>query len=81
MYKSLLFITDVNKGSIQGGKNLLYLAEVYIPDRKRVPVAGLLVQFDEPVVLHQGYRYLSRIDIDNKILNRFHQENSFSGTK
>ena len=80
MYKCFLFIADVNKSSVQGRKDLLHLAEVDIPHREGVPVAGLFVKFDEPTVFHQCYRNFCRIDINNQIFNRFHQESSFSRT-
>ena len=56
MDKCLLLVSDVDKSSVQGRKNLLDFSEMYISYRKAVTLAGLFVQLDEPVVLHQCYR-------------------------
>ena len=54
--KCLFLVSDVDNGSIQGRKNLLHFSEIYISYGKAVTLAGLLVQLDQLVVLHQGYR-------------------------
>ena len=54
--KCFLLVSDINKSSIQGRKNLLHLSEIYITYRKAVTLAGLLVELDQPVVFHQCYR-------------------------
>ena len=71
MHECLLLVPYVHKGSVEGRKKFLHLAEIYIPHRKTVPLAGLLVELDKPVILHQCYRDFRRIDIYNKILDRF----------
>ena len=54
--KCLLLVSDVDEGSVQGRKQLLYLSEIYISYREAVTLAGLLVQLDKLVVLHQSDR-------------------------
>ena len=59
MYECLLFVSDVNEGSIQGRENLLDFSKIDISYRITVPLAGLFVEFDEPMVFHQCYRNFS----------------------
>ena len=47
MYKSLFLVSDVDKGSIKGWKNLLYFSEEYVSYGEVVTLAGLLVQLDK----------------------------------
>ena len=54
--KCLLLVSDVDKSSVQGRKNLLDFSEEYVSYGEVVTLAGLLVQLDQPVVLHQRYR-------------------------
>ena len=69
MYESFLLVSDIHKGSIERRHNLLHLAEEDIPDRETVPLAGLLVQFDETMVLHQCNPYLISADIYNQVFD------------
>ena len=71
MYESLFLVPDIDKGSIERGKDLLDLSQIDIAYRKTVPFAGLLVQFDQPVILHQGDLNLCRLHIDNQVFFGF----------
>ena len=71
MDKRFLFVPDIHEGSIEGRHDLLHLAEIDIPHAVGVALAGLFVQFDQPVILHQGDTNLCRCNIDNQILLRF----------
>ena len=68
MDECFLLVSDVDKGSIERRKNLLHFPEIDISDGKAVPLAGLLVQFNQPVVFHQRDVNVSRCDIDDQIL-------------
>ena len=70
MYKSLFLVPDVHKGGVERRKKFLHFPEEYIPYGKTVPLAGLLVQFNQPVVFHQRDVNFCRRYVDNQILFR-----------
>ena len=70
MNESFLLVTDIHEGSIERWKKFLHLSEIYISYGKTVPLAGLLVQFDQPMVFHQRDVYILGCYIDNQILLR-----------
>ena len=70
MNESFLLVTDIHEGSTERWKKFLHLSEIYISYGKTVPLAGLLVQFDQPMVFHQRDVYILGCYIDNQILLR-----------
>ena len=67
MDECFLLVSDVYKGGIERGENLLDFPEIHVSDGKPVPFAGLLVEFNQPMIFHQRDVNVSRCDIDDQI--------------